>query len=201
MGSLRLRVRKHISRKQASNSRPAILLAEKLGTPLNQVATINFTCQGVDNEDAVHRILDKIRMRYCRWAKQPGKKRGGASYNGAMIWTLEDTGHYAAHMMIHVPKERLARFKVDLEQWIEKDSGHQIQPGVIDIREIYNPFGLRKYILKGIDPLFAKLYRINPIPQGIINGKRFGYTQNLGPSQCVAQGTKKPYRWPQRAAA
>ncbi len=185
---------KHISRRQASNSRPAILLADKLGTPLNQLATINFTRQGMDEEDAILQALDRIRARYCRWAKAPGKRRGGKPFIGAMIWVLERTAHWAAHLLVHVPPSRLARFKVDIETWIEKESGQQIELGALDIKPVYNVFGLRKYMLKGLNPAYCALYRIRHVPQGTIGGKRFGYTQNLGPAECDRHGTKRAYR-------
>ena len=47
-----------------------------------------------------------------------------------------------------------------------------------------------------MDPVFAVLYRVRSVPHGPVLGKRFGYTQNLGPSQCREHGTKRPYRWP-----
>lgn len=194
------RVSKHISRRQASNTRPAILLAEELGTPLNQFVTINFTEQGITDEDEIIAALDRIRARYARWAKAPGARRGGTPFRAAMIWCLEDTGHRAAHLLMHVPAARLARFRIDLEAWIEKESGRPIADGTLDMRPVYNVFGVRKYMLKGLNPAFCPLYRIDHVPQGEIRGKRFGYTQNLGPAECRRHGTKKPYRWPRRHA-
>jgi hypothetical protein len=190
----------YISRRQASNSRPAILLAERLGTPLNQLVTINFTKQGMEDDDAIVAALDRIRARYCRWAKAPGKRRGGNPYNGAMIWTLERTAHWGAHLLIHVPTSRLARFRIDMEGWIEKESGQPVEIGALDLKPVHNVFGLRKYMLKGLNPAYCPLYRIRHVPQGTIAGKRFGYTQNLGPAECRKHGTKKPYRWPRDAA-
>ena len=111
---------------------------------------------------------------------------------------MEITGQRACHLMMHVPANRLANFTVELTKWIEKESGNEIAAGALDIRPAYNPHGFRKYMLKGIDPMFAALYRIRHVPQGRVDGKRFGYTQNLGPSQCRQHGTKKPYRWPRR---
>jgi hypothetical protein len=118
-----------------------------------------------------------------------------------MIWVLENTGHHACHLMMHLPADRLSDFRSALAKWVEKESGSELAAGTIDIRPAYNAHGFRKYMLKGIDPLFAALYRIEHIPQGAVQGKRFGYTQNLGPSQCKKHGTKKPYRWPRRGAA
>ena len=52
-----------------------------------------------------------------------------------------------------------------------------------------------------MDPVFAVLYRVRSVPQGAVLGKRFGYTQHLGPSQRRKNGTKRPYRCPGRSAA
>lgn len=190
----------HISRRQATNSRPAILLAEKIGAPLNVMVTINFTLHGVTDEDVIHRVLARLRNRYCRWAKEPGKRRAMPAFTPAMLWVVENTGHFATHMLVHVPEGRMARFQAELEAWLKKDTGIEPTSGVIDIRPIHNVFGVRKYALKGIDPKFAALYRIRAVPQGAVRGKRFGYTQNLGPTQCRLHGTKTPYRWPGRAS-
>lgn len=190
-----MRTSHHISRRQASNSRPAILLAEKLGTPLNQVVTINFTKQGISPHQ-ICPMLTRLRVRYCRWAKQPGKRRAAEPYEPAMIWVMENTGHYACHLLMHIPTARLANFSHELARWIEKESDTPLVSGTLDIRPAYNPHGFRKYMLKGMDPVFAALYRVRPVAQGPVLGKRFGYTQNLGPSQCRKHGTKRPYRWP-----
>lgn len=109
------------------------------------------------------------------------------------MWFLENTGHIAAHLMMHIPTARLADFKVEIEKWIEKYTKAVLAPGTLDIRRIYNPHGLRKYLLKGINPVYASLYRVRAIPQGEIMGKRMGFTKNLGPSQCRAHRKKRSY--------
>lgn len=118
-----------------------------------------------------------------------------------MIWVMENTGHHACHLLMHIPAARLANFSHELARWIEKESAAPLAAGMLDIRTAYNPHGFRKYMLKGMDPVFAALYRVHAVPQGAVPGKRFGYTQNLGPSQCRKHGTKRPYRWPGRTAA
>lgn len=195
------RTSNHISRRQASNSRPAILLAAARGTPLNQFVTINFTVQEMADEGAIAAALGRIRLRYSRWAKQPGVRSGGVPFDAAMVWNLENTGHWAAHLLIHVPPARLGHFKRAIRGWIEKESGRPVEAGALDVRAVDNVYGLRKYMLKGLDPAFCPLYRIEHVPQGAVRGKRFGYTQNLGPTACRRHGTKKPYRWPARRAS
>lgn len=173
-------------------------MAEKLGIPLNQIVTINFTHLGIE-EGQISSVLTGIRARYCRWAKRPGKRRRADPFEPAMIWVVENNGHAACHLLTHVPSGRLANFKAELAGWIEKECLVKPEGSALDVRPAHNPHGFRKYMLKGIDPLFAALYRIRHVPQGPVLGKRFGYTQNLGPSQCRKHGTKKPYRWPRQA--
>ena len=107
-----------------------------------------------------------------------------------MMWVLENTGHIAAHLTVHVPRSRQSNFKEEFPIWIAKETKRPPQLGAVDIKSVYNIHGLRKYLLKGIDPAFAPLYRIEHIPQGAILGKRFGYTQNLGPSETRRNGTR-----------
>lgn len=197
---LPLRATHSIHPRQARNSRPAILRAEELGLPLNQLVTINFTAQSVSEERLICLVLEKIRRRYCRWAKEPGKKKKALPFTGTMIWVLENTGCIAAHLMLHVPEGRLAAFEKEVTGWVAKYTGQPLVGSALDIRPIYNPHGLRKYLLKGLDPIYGGLYRVRTVPQGRILGKRMGYTKNLGPSQCLAHRKKRSHYRPSRGA-
>lgn len=190
----------HIDRRQAANSRPAILLAKQRDLPLNRVVTINFTAQGVSDAEvlAMHASL---RARFSRWAKRPGKRRAVPAFEPTMIWVVENTAHWGSHWLVHIPRARLADFARELEKWIVKETGRPPAHRVLHIQSANKPHGFRKYMLKGIDPKFAAQYRVLAIPQGMIEGKRFGFTQNLGPSATRKHGTKQPYRWPRSATA
>jgi hypothetical protein len=109
---------------------------------------------------------------------------------------LENTGPVAAHWLVHVPLRRLSVFRGRLPIWVEKAAGPITAPNTIDVRPAPTPLGCRKYMLKGIDPAYAPLYKIDHIPQGSIQGKRFGFSLSIGPSQCLKHGTKKPWRRP-----
>jgi hypothetical protein len=176
------------------------LRAEEIGLPLNQFVTINFTTQGVTEEREICGILEKIRRRYCRWAKEPGKKKRALPFTGTMIWVLENTGHVAAHLMLHVPESRLTFFENEVAAWVAKYTGQPLASTALDIRPIYNPHGLRKYMLKGLDPIYGNLYRVRTTPQGRILGKRMGYTKNLGPSQCLTHRKKRSHYRPRGGA-
>lgn len=93
--------------------------------------------------------------------------------------------------MLHVPEGRLAAFEREMVAWVAKYTGQPLAHAALDIRPVYNPHGLRKYMLKGLDPVYGNLYRVRTVPQGRILGKRMGYTKNLGPSQCLAHRKKR----------
>lgn len=194
------RVSYSIRRQQATTSRPAILLAEKLETPLNYVATLNFSHTAV-NPSEVSKAFSKVRARANRWAINPSKKSQAKPFKMAFMWVIENTQHIAAHWLLHIPQSRIDDFEKRLPEWLNKEVGDFNSPTTIDIREAYNPHGLRKYMLKGIDPNYAPLYRIQHIPQGKVEGKRFGFSTNIGPNQCRIHGTKKKWFRPTNASS
>lgn len=182
-----------IRRQQATYSRPAILLAEKKKVPLNFLVTLNFTDTEIDEMDASG-AFSEIRARFKRWAKKPPKKDKIESFETAFIWVLENTGATAAHWLVHIPDGRLSAFQRRLLIWLKKEAGEIQSSSAVDVRPAYNPHGARKYMLKGIDPSYSALYRIEHKPQGLVYGKRFGFSQNIGPKECEEHKTKRPWR-------
>lgn len=63
----------------------------------------------------------------------------------------------------------------------------------IDIKQVYNAYGLRLYMLKGMDPHLAHFYGVEPEDQGAVTGKRCGVSISLGPTQTRQHGTRR--RW------
>lgn len=176
-----------IRRRQATNFAPAIRRAEQLGQPLNQFVTINFTKTQCNHKE-ISIIFAKIRKNYFnKWLVRPPKKLSAKkSGPAAFVWCIENTNNsISAHWLVHIPDERLQDFKCKLLNWVDKATGGiTCEETVIDIKKAYNPYGARKYMLKGIDPLYAEMYKIRHIPQGIVFGKRFGFSRLLGPTPC-----------------
>lgn len=178
----------HIRRQQATNIKPAIRLAEKRGVPLNRFVTINFTNLGCD-EASVSNAFAKIRERFARWLRSGSTKTNPQA--AAFVWVIENGGgHLAAHWLVHVPDARLIDFQNRLRGWVCKATGTAaIEGTALDIKRAGTPLGAGKYMMKGIDPAYADFYGITHVPQGLVHGKRCGFSQSLGPTSCRQERT------------
>ena len=175
-----------IRRQQATNFAPAIRLAEKLVHPLNQFVTLNFNHTACPPE-AASAVFARLRdNHFGPWVRRPPRRSGLTGSTPAFVWVIENTnGHTAAHWLLHVPPPRLADFTAKFPQWLHSVTGGlTCAVSSIDIRAAYRPFGARKYMLKGIDPAFADFYGIRHVPQGLVHGKRCGFSRSLGPTAC-----------------
>jgi hypothetical protein len=178
----------HIRRQQATNIKPAIRLAEKRGVPLNRFVTINFTNLDCD-ESAVSYAFAEIRERFARWLRSGAVRKGRKA--AAFVWVIENGGgHLAAHWLVHVPEDRFADFQARLSGWVCKATGvAAIEGTALDIKRAGTPLGAGKYMMKGIDPAYADFYGITHVPQGLVHGKRCGFSQSLGPAACRRERT------------
>jgi hypothetical protein len=176
----------HIRRRQATNFAPALRHAARIGRPLNRFVTINFSLLGLSFETASERFGALRNNYFCPWYRRAGPKNMPPE-QAAFVWVIENTGHTAAHWLVYIPAARLEEFAAKLAKWLAKVTGAPIVDGVIDIKDAYNPYGARLYMLKGIDPACASRYAINPVPQGLIKGKRLGYS-----NRCHLQRAARP---------
>ena len=71
---------------------------------------------------------------------------------------------------------------IDLWNHIVADFSNITSPAAIKHRRIYRVVGAKRYILKGMDPHFARIWKIRPSPQGNIVGRRSGFSRSLGPA-------------------
>ena len=177
-----LRRSSFIRRQQITNIKPAIRLAEKNGTPLNRFVTLNFTHTACD-AGAVSLAFSDLRERFMRWFR---RNQRDTQHGAAFIWVAENANDHAAiHWLVHIPDARLADFRARLPIWLAKVTGGIIcDDSAINVKPAHTPLGAGKYMMKGIDPAYAAFYRIRPVPQGIVHGKRCGFSQSLGPSAC-----------------
>jgi hypothetical protein len=172
----------YINRKPAANLLHAVNLAERLGRPLNQLATINFTHTECPPEEVSERF-EKLRDNYFTpWLRRCGKGLPAAG-PPTFIWVIENAnGHLNVHWLVHLPMGRLRDFEARLPLWLEKVAGSIGSDAAIDIKRARTPKGAVKYMVKGIDPIYAPLYRIEASEQGVVFGNRSNFSRCLGPS-------------------
>jgi hypothetical protein len=123
-----------------------------MGLPLNVSVDIAWIFFSGNTEDRTR--FERCQQRLSKWACRHG-------FPLTMIWTRE-IGKYGSphtHVLLHVPPIYI------------HDKAILIQPA-------YRPLGKLLYNLKGVVPRDAKEFGIRATYQGILSGKRAGFTQN-----------------------
>lgn len=198
------RVSQHIQRKPASNLINAIKVAEALKTPLNQFVTINFAHTRCPSQ-LVSQQFEKLRDNFfCPWLRRSKRQKARAK-PPAYVWVVENAGGCLnVHWLAHIPKGRVRDFRKRLVDWLAAVAGEVSCTSAIHIRYAPRPLGAGKYMLKGMDPIYAPFFCIQHIPQGVVHGKRSGFSRGLGPTvrrKIQATGllpAKRRFRaWPQ----
>ena len=179
-----------IRREQATNSLPAILTACEIGLPLNTFVTVNFRHLGYDGENA-YILNSKIKKWVQDWLRRPKRSMRFKSTPLTMIWVIENRNHAGVHWALHLPHGSKKHFKVGLKNFLEREFGNLVNNKTVKIKPVYRILGLRKYMLKGLQDVYGPLYRINTSDQGLVVGKRFGFTQNIGPSKIKSLDIKR----------
>jgi hypothetical protein len=176
------RVSHHIQRKPASNLIHAIRVAQALKTPLNQFVTINFAHTRCPPA-LVSQQFEKLRDNYfCPWLRRSKRPRARVK-PPAYVWVVENAGGCAAvHWLVHIPKGRVTDFKKRLVDWLAVIAGEVSCVSALHVRHARRPLGAGKYMLKGMDPVYAPFFRIRYEAQGVVHGKRSGFSRGLGPT-------------------
>jgi hypothetical protein len=183
MGELQTR---HINRVPAVNIHHATRFAQRSGLPLNTFVTVNFTELGIN--DAASATLRKLlSQRFAPWLRRSAPIR--VKPKPTYVWTIENTAAtVAAHWLVHIPKGAKRAFGDMLVEWLAKLSGTRPNPRTVHIKRVYNLVGAKRYVLKGVNPAWAAHLGVRWSDQGMVNGKRSGFSRNLGPTARRAGG-------------
>ena len=190
-----LRETRHINRRQAHNFRHAILYAETQaaaqGRELNTFVTLNFDHTDCPPEH-VSKAFEKLRdNHFTRWLRYRSLTRRRDWTPAFYVWSIENHGGDThVHWIVHIPKALRAEFRETLPLWLARVSGTvHCSESAINVEPVTRLRGLERYILKGMDPHYARRYRVRHDPQGLVFGKRCGISKSLGPA---ARGRPRP---------
>jgi hypothetical protein len=99
------------------------------------------------------------------------------------------------HWLVHLPAGRIEDFKARLPLWLAKVAGEVYDTkAAVHVRKAPTPRGAVKYMIKGIDQLYAEVYRIRQSDQGEVVGNRSNFWRSLGPTIKKALQAMKPTR-------
>ena len=157
--------------------------------PLNQLVTINYSKTSCQRREASAKFRQLLKSRFARWLRRNPKNR--RQRPPTYVWCFEAAGNQiAVHWLVHIPRGLIREFRRELPAWVDATAGKIHDVSFVKHRPIYNLIGARRYILKGTDPKIARQWKITPSDQGIVIGKRCGFSQNLGPVSRKAAGYK-----------
>jgi hypothetical protein len=169
-----------IGRKPAANLHHATRLAERVGYPLNQFVTINYSKTTARPEEASAHFRVLLASWFARWLRRHPKNRKACP--PTYVWAFEAAGsQIAVHWLVHIPRGLIREFWRMVPLWVEITTGGAIGASTVRHKRIYNITGMKRYVLKGMDPHFARAWKIKAVPQGTVTGKRSGFSRNLGP--------------------
>jgi hypothetical protein len=186
-----LKASRHINRTPAVNIHHATRYADRAGLSLNAFVTINFT--DIDAGESASLAFRKLlNQRFAPWLRRTAFSSRVLA--PTYVWSIENTrGTIAAHWLVHLPADVRAVFLERLPRWLEGITGSTPLSSTIQMKPIYSIIGLRRYILKGVNPVWATRLGVLSSDQGIVNGRRSGFSRNLGPV-ARAKGGYKPRR-------
>lgn len=155
---------------------------------MNVVGCIDLELLGIAPEKASEAFRKMRRQKFGRWSNYKPKTTG-VPKNGTPVdtWVIEaPNGRYHVHWMLNVQPHNRAEFEVKLEKWVRgmaQMSHLELLPAeALHVTDAYNPEGKKLYMAKGIDPFYARLFKIDPVPGGVVFGRRAGTARALGPA-------------------
>ncbi len=100
------------------------------------------------------------------------------------IWVREigANGALHTHILMHVPPWLMEDgvFQIAFERSFEPEGGPSHEKAIL-IKPAYSPHAKLAYMLKGMRRAEAIKFKVRASFQGEIEGKRVGFTQNIGP--------------------
>jgi hypothetical protein len=171
----------------------ALAFAREIGLPLNSHLTIHWggTLAGDDHDGELFAklryLLDKrFRRKYeisltGIWVRERHR-------NKHMRQSSEVTH---SHLLLHLPAKHRRPAMKDFEDLIALVAGHIIDDRAVELTFPANCDG--KYFLKGATSAVWEAFGVpakwrSKLGEGVIDGKRCGFTQNIGPA---AQALRK----------
>lgn len=170
-----------INRKPASNLWHSFNHATGTGRDFTLHVTLNFAHTDCPPDEMSRRFRRLLDEKFGPWWRRPSRYlRLGPQGSPAYAWVAEHVNDQPnIHWVVHIPLNRRADFERRLPKWLAAITGGTVGDAAIKVDPIYNPRGLRFYILKGCDDVFARMAKIEQKPQGLIVGKRSGVSRSL----------------------
>ncbi len=172
----------NLHRRQIENLQAAATFAHEVGHPLNLCIDINWARTRI-GDDPDGKILDKLMELSRKWLRHQGITIF------ARIEIRENPDRLIsranAHIILHCPRHLVPAFKAHFRQMFTRLCGRpRGKAAHFCLVGRGNPtltaaLGKLRYLSKGTDPKTARLFDIDPEPQGRVYGKRVSISQDI----------------------
>lgn len=182
----------YIGRKAATTILHSARTAKSIGRPFTHFLTLRLWELG-SNTETITADFAEVRQWFRRWSERASTRKGQQIHpsNGTAthIYAIESTGGLSTgeyphvHWVIHLKEPNEDRFIKALQTRLAKQfhvSG-DLPSGVMHWEKVTNAEGIKLYLVKAIDPLYADLWNIEHTDGGYVRGRRADASRNLGP--------------------
>lgn len=182
----------YIGRKAATTILHSARTARSIGRPFTHFLTLRLWEIG-STPDSVSSDFAQIRHWFRRWSDRAATRKGSLVQpsNGAAthIYAIEtngsiDTAEYPhVHWVVHLKDANEERFFNALSTRLVKQFqlNDNLPQGVLDWKKVNNAEGIKLYLVKAMDPLYADMWKVEHKDGGRVKGRRADASRNLGP--------------------
>lgn len=178
----------HVGHRQAESAFHAVRFANDNGRPFNLLVTVNFTDLGIDPDEA-SAFFREVRRRVARWYSYERKKnRPFGSFDDLYVHEHPDGGPRHVHWFVRAPDCARHELEAVIRARLQKLTTLDCLGSSLDFTDVEKAGGVAKYVLKGINPLYARYFHMRAVAQGVIIGRRISISQSVGRTARKAAG-------------
>jgi hypothetical protein len=179
------RASKYITMRQATSIMEAVRFAKLIDLPLVAHLTIHWSLTDF-GDDPDGKLFAKVREGLDKWLDRHGVEFAGVWARERQAGGQSDVVH--CHLLFHLPEDfctgkKLRQAEAAILSLVKRHGGDVMDDRAIKLVIHDNPDG--KYLIKGGGLQVWKRFRLRKEQrrlQGIIQGKRCGATENIGPA-------------------
>lgn len=187
-----------IGHRAALNALHGIRFANDQDRPVNLSVCINFETLGVPEEEACG-LFSVLRERVARWWKYQRAKGRDVGDIYAYFAHANPAGSRHVHWQMHVPEAIWAELPGQIAKLLKKLLSRTDLGDALHFLEISGAGSHAKYVLKGIDPLYASHLFITAANEGLVSGRRTGVSRAMSKAARRAKGWSRKRRPGKRA--
>lgn len=188
-----------IGHRPGTNLFHAVRFAQSRGRPINAHVTLSFTDLGLTDDDAAE-FFSAIRNGVARRWKREREAKGRAigTFDDAHAHEHPEGGRRHVHWIMHRPAGvSRAELEREIMKRVKKRAGLDDLGTALHFQHedtVRAPGTLAKYILKGMDPTYARYFHMRAEDMGWVTGRRTGTSRSLG------RAARKLAKWDRKAA-